>query len=94
MKELFIRQRKFRGPLKLEEYEKFKKLTKQLDEAENKLDDKESLEAAKEAFEKLKDKVEFETIKNGTKNKEELDKEYEYLIKEFVETTKKGKEQK
>lgn len=85
-----------KGPLTLEEHEKFKTLANQISETENKLaeiDELKSKEAANEAFMKIKEEVEKDKIKNKPKTKEELDKEYEELVKEFGKISKnKNKE--
>lgn len=50
-----------------------------------------SKEACQEAFDKIREEVAKEIEINGPKSKAELDKEYEDLMKEFIDVTKKLK---
>lgn len=54
-------------------------------------DEEASKKASQEAFDRIREEVAKEIEINGTKSKEELDKEYEDLIKEFIDITKKSK---
>lgn len=81
-----------KGPLTLEEHQKYKALSKQILEAENNLEEHTnkatSDEALDDVFDKIKLEVEEDIKINGKKTNEELDKEYENLIKEFKKTIK------
>ena len=76
-----------KGPTTSEEREEYRKLAKEIYEAEHKLeeylDEKASKEAAEKAFKKLKHEVESEIRENGLKTKEELQEEFDDLIKQL-----------
>lgn len=81
-----------KGPLTLEEHEKFKNLSKQIFEAENNLKDQTnkslSDKSLEEALNKIKLAIEDDIKKNGNKTDEELDRDYQDLINEFKKTIK------
>jgi hypothetical protein len=76
-----------KGPATSQEREKYKKLAKEIYEAEQKLekhlDEKVSEEAAEEVFNKLKDEVESEIRENGQRTKEALQKESDNLTNQL-----------
>lgn len=76
-----------KGPATNQQRDKYRKLSKNIYEAEGKLEDyldeKASKEAAEEAFKKLKTEVESEVRENGPRTKEDLQKEFDDLINQF-----------
>lgn len=76
-----------KGPTSDQERDKYRKHSKAIHEAEEKLeeylDEKASKEAAEEAFKKIKDEVESEIRENGPRTKEDLQKEFNDLIKQL-----------
>lgn len=81
-----------KGPLTITEHEKFKALSQQINESENTLQEYsiQSIDEKKinETFNKIKLEVQKENEITGYKTDEEIDKEYEELIKEFRKTIK------
>jgi hypothetical protein len=84
---IYILENTKKVPATNQEREKFRKLAKEIYEADQKLekylDEKASQEAAEEAFKKLKDEVESEIRENGPRTKEELQKEFDDLTNQF-----------
>ena len=84
-----------KSPLSQIEDERCKKLTAQMKEAKFELkkliNQQNSKEALEEAIKKIREDAAKEIEKNGTKSKEELEKEYIELYNQFVKVTKKSK---
>jgi hypothetical protein len=86
-------ERAKKGPLSREEREKFRKLTGELSQAEERLeaylDEQESIHAAEEAFRRMKEGVDIEARTKGPRSKEELEEEFRDLVEQLRDISRK-----